>query len=172
MNNIQPISKFFIDIKIGELPSVAWIVPSFKHSEHPPASIKEGQAYVTNIVNAIMQSSEWNNTVILLSWDDFGGFYDHIQPPKIDENGYGLRVPGLIISPYTKKGYIDHQNLSHDAYLKFIEDIFLNGQRIDPKTDGRPDKRITVREKTTGDLRKDFDFNQSPRKLILPPYHS
>ena len=68
------------------------------------------------------------------------------MPPVVDENGYGIRVPGLVISPYAKQGFIDSQTLSHDAYLKFIEDVFLDGQRIDPATDGRPDKRISVRE--------------------------
>ena len=66
--------------------------------------------------------------------------------PKVDVNGYGLRVPGLVISPYAKRGYVDHQTLSFDAYVKFIEDRFLGGQRLDPATDGRPDPRPTVRE--------------------------
>jgi phospholipase C len=83
----------------------------------------------------------------------------------VDENGYGLRVPGMAISPYARRGFIDHQTLSHDAYVKFIEDDFLAGERIDPKTDGRPDLRPTVREDVPilGDLRKDFDFRQTPR---------
>lgn len=81
-------------------------------------------------------------------------------------------MPGLVISPYARHGYIDHQTLSHDAYAKFIEDVFLNGARLDPKTDGRPDSRPEVRENssTLGDLARDFDFNQSPRApLILNP---
>jgi len=68
-----------------------------------------------------------------------------VVPPTVDGNGYGLRVPGLVISPYARHGYIDHQTLSFDAYLKFIEDDFLGGQRIDPTTDGRPDSRPDVR---------------------------
>lgn len=104
--------------------------------------------------------------------DDWRGFYDHVEPPRVDENGYGLRVPGLMMSPYAKEGYIDHQTLTFDAYLKFIEDRFLDGQRLDPKTDGRPDSRPTVREDLPilGDLRREFDFNQPPRPpLILDP---
>ena len=88
----------------------------------------------------------------------------------VDENGYGLRVPGLVISPYAKKGFIDDQTLSFDAYLKF-EDLFLNSQRIDPATDGRPDPRPDVREdvKILGNLLNDFDFNQTPLPpLVLP----
>jgi phospholipase C len=89
----------------------------------------------------------------------------------VDQNGYGLRVPGLVISPYARKGFIDHQTLSFDAYLKLIEDVYLNGQRIDPQTDGRPDPRSDVRENATqlGNLLSDFNFMQSPRPpLVLP----
>jgi len=121
------------------------------------------------LINAIMQSPNWNSTAIFLAWDDWGGFYDHVVPPTVDENGYGLRVPGIVISPYAKKGYIDHQTLSFDAYDKFIEDDFLNSQRIDPKTDGRPDPRPDVRENASqlGNLLNDFDFNQSPRPAMI-----
>ena len=93
-----------------------------------------------------MNGPEWKSTAIFVAWDDWGGFYDHVPPPTVDQNGYGLRVPGLVISPYAKRGYIDHQTLSFDAYAKFIEDDFLDGQRLDPKTDGRPDPRPDVRE--------------------------
>ena len=165
--NIQTVDKFFAAAKNGTLPQVSWIVPENKVSDHPPAKISAGQAYVTNLVNAVMQGPDWNSTVIFISWDDWGGFYDHVKPPTVDQNGYGLRVPGLVISPFAKKGFIDHQTLSFDAYLKLIEDIFLNGNRIDPKTDGRPDPRPTVRENASalGDLLQDFDFSQKP----LPP---
>ncbi len=171
LGNIQDLSNFYTAAKGGRLPAVSWIVPNSKDSEHPPALVSVGQAYVTKIINTIMQGPNWNSTVIFLAWDDWGGFYDHVVPPKVDINGYGLRVPGLVISPYAKKGYIDHQTYSFDAYLKFIEDDFLNGQRIDPKTDGRPDLRPNVRENVTqlGDLMQDFDFTQAPRPpLILP----
>lgn len=85
-----------------------------------------------------MHSPSWKDTAIFLTWDDWGGFYDHVAPVEIDESGHGLRVPGLVISPYAKQHFIDHQTLSFDAYVKFIEDISLNGSRLDPKTDGRP----------------------------------
>src|SRR4029077_6207453 len=142
-------------------------------SEHPPAAVSHGQSYVTSLVNAVMRSKDWSSSAIFLAWDDWGGFYDHVAPPGVDQNGYGLRVPGLVISPYARTGYIDHQTLSFDAYLKFIEDDFLSGQRLDPGTDGRPDPRPDVREraKILGDLRKDFDFNQKPRRPVLLPLH-
>jgi len=169
LGNIQTVDKFLTAAKDGQLPAVSWIVPENKVSEHPPAKVSDGQAYVTSLVNAVMQGPDWNSTVIFLSWDDWGGFYDHVTPPVVDANGYGLRVPGLVISPYAKKGFIDHQTLSFDAYLKFIEDDFLGGQRLDPKTDGRPDPRPDVREsaKQLGDLINDFDFTQQPRAGLV-----
>lgn len=169
--NIQTVDKYFAAAKDGTLPAVAWITPENSVSEHPPAKISVGQAYVTSLINAAMQGPEWNSTAIFLAWDDWGGFYDHVAPPKVDALGYGLRVPGLVISPYAKKGFIDHQTLSFDAYLKFVEDDFLNGARIDPKTDGRPDSRPDVRENASqlGDLVSDFDFTQAPRPpMVLP----
>jgi phospholipase C len=120
-----------------------------------------------------MKGPDWDSTAILLGWDDWGGFYDHVKPPSVDENGYGLRVPGMVISPYAKSGYIDHQTLSFDAYDKFIEDLFLQGRRLDPATDGRPDPRPDVRENAArlGDLMTDFDFAQSPKAPLPLPLH-
>jgi phospholipase C len=95
-----------------------------------------------------------------------------VKPPQVDENGFGFRVPGIVISPWVKGGTIDHQTLSFDAYLKLIEDRFLGGQRLDPETDGRPDRRPTVREDWNGlgDLAREFDFTQEPLDpLILDP---
>ena len=171
LKNIQDMSRFFDAVKTGSLPNVSWLCPANTYSEHPPALVSNGQAYVTGVINAIMRSPLWDSTAIFLSWDDWGGFYDHVVPPTVDTMGYGLRVPGLVISPYARAGYIDHQTLSHDAYVKFIEDVFLGGARIDPKTDGRPDSRPRVRENATqlGDLRADFDFTQAPlHPLVLP----
>ncbi|MBI1730717.1 phospholipase [Candidatus Acetothermia bacterium] len=171
LDNIQDLTKFYQAAKDGALPSVAWIIPSNPNSEHPTALVSAGQAYVTGLINAIMEGPDWDSTAIFLSWDDWGGFYDHVTPPQVDENGYGLRVPGLVISPYAKHAFIDHQILSFDAYLKFIEDDFLGGQRIDPNTDGRADPRPMVRENASqlGDLVNDFDFSQTPQQpLILP----
>src|ERR1700694_1604353 len=118
-----------------------------------------------------MCGPNWSSSAIFLAWDDWGGFYDHVVPPRVDENGYGLRVPGLVISPFARQGYIDHQTLSFDAYVKFIEDDFLSGQRIDPATDGRPDPRPDVRENIPqlGNLISEFDFTQNPRgPMVLP----
>jgi phospholipase C len=173
LGNIQTIGNFYNDAKSGHLPAVSWVVPNGKVSEHPTALVSEGQTYVTTLINAIMNGPDWSSTAIFLSWDDWGGFYDHVAPPMVDQNGYGLRVPGIVISPYARTGFIDHQTLSFDAYVKFIEDDFLGGQRLDPKTDGRPDPRPDVRENASilGDITQAFDFTQAPRApVILDPH--
>jgi phospholipase C len=177
LEDIQPLPSFYTAVheqsRCG-LPNVAWINPNTTVSEHPPSSIAAGQAYVTTMINSIMRSPCWSSTAIFLSWDDWGGFYDHVVPPAIDKNGYGLRVPGLVISPYARKSYIDHQQLSHDAYLKFIENDFLGGARLNPATDGRPDRRPVVREEAPGlgGLEADFNFNRpAPLPPLLLPTH-
>ncbi|HUO73994.1 MAG TPA: alkaline phosphatase family protein [Solirubrobacteraceae bacterium] len=171
LSNVRDTSAFYSDLRHGRLPAVSWVIPSGVVSEHPTSSIRTGQAYVTGLINAIGHSSAWNSTAIFLTWDDWGGFYDHVRPPVVDLNGYGFRVPGIVIGPYARRHMIDHQEVSFDAFAKFIEDDFLGGQRLNPKTDGRPDPRPTVRETVPGlgDLRRDFDFSQRPRPpLILP----
>jgi phospholipase C len=169
--NIKPVGSYISAATSGTLPAVSWVVPSQPNSEHPPASVHQGQAYVTALVNAAMKGPEWDSTAIFLSWDDWGGFYDNVVPPTADENGYGIRVPGLVISPYAKQGYIDNQTLSSDAFLKFVEDDFLGGQALNPATDGRPDPRPDVREELPllGNLENDFNFSQAPRQPVLLP---
>jgi phospholipase C len=171
--NVQSVDNFYKAAKNGTLPAVSWVVPSYGVSEHGPAPVSAGQSYVTNLINTIMRGPDWKSTAILLTWDDWGGYYDHVKPPKIDINGFGLRVPALVISPYAKHGFIDHQSMSLDSYNKFIEDVFLQHQRLDPRTDGRPDPRPDVREALpeVGNLMNDFDFNQPPRPPELLPVH-
>ncbi|HEV7584624.1 MAG TPA: alkaline phosphatase family protein [Solirubrobacteraceae bacterium] len=175
LGNIQSLNSIYSAVhETGScgLPNVSWVAPNSAVSEHPElGTVPRGQAYVTTLVNAIMRSPCWSSTAIFLSWDDWGGMYDHVNPPGVDENGYGLRVPGLVISPYSRPGYIDHQLLSHDAYLKFIEDAFLGKARLNPATDGRPDKRPDVREEAPalGDLANDFNFQQAPHPPVLLP---
>jgi phospholipase C len=197
LGNIQSLNAFYAAVDNTSscgLPSVSWIVPNSKVSEHPPASIAAGQAFTTTTINAIMRSPCWDSTTIFLSWDDWGGFFDHVAPPTLLTEvqgfpgptmaaGYGFRVPGLVISPYARAGYIDQQTLTHDAYLKFIEDDFLGGERICAPfiagtnvgcitNDGRPDPRPQVAENVVpGDLINDFNFNQAPRPPLLLPTH-
>jgi phospholipase C len=173
LSNIRSLSDFYAAAQSGTLPAVSWVTPNQTVSEHPPGLVSAGQTFVTGLIDAIMRSPDWSSTAILLSWDDWGGFYDHAVPPVVDRQGYGIRVPGLVISPYARTGNIDHQLMSQDAYVKFIEDDFLGGQRLDPRTDGRPDPRPNVRESSpaAGDLRADFNFSQAPRPPLILPLH-
>ena len=172
LRNVTSLSNYYAAARRGRLPAVSWVIPNGRVSEHPPGRVSAGEKYVTQVINAGMRGPEWKSTAIFLAWDDWGGFYDHVVPPRVDGNGYGLRVPALVISPYARKGFVDHQTLSFDAYAKFIEDDFLKGERLDPRTDGRPDPRPDVRERAPilGDLAKDFDFEAKPRRpMILQP---
>jgi phospholipase C len=126
VSNVQTIDHFYSDVKAGSLPAVSWVVPNGAVSEHPPGLVSAGQAYVTTMIDDIMASDDWSSTAIFLSWDDWGGFYDHVVPPVVDSAGYGLRVPGLVISPYARRGYIDHQTLSHDAFGDLAADFAFN----------------------------------------------
>jgi len=167
LGNIVSTSQFYPAARTGTLPAVSWIIPSGPVSEHPPSKVSAGQSYVTGLVDAIMEGPDWGSTAIFLTWDDWGGFYDNLMPPSVDSLGYGIRVPFLTISPYAKRGLINHEVYSTDAIAKFIEDDFLNGARLDPATDGRPDSRPDVREDEPilSNLVDDFNFNQAP----LPP---
>jgi phospholipase C len=178
------LDQFLVDIKNGTLPQVSWIVPTDVFSEHPVSRITTGMEYVTSLVNAVMQSPYWANTAIYVSWDDWGGFYDHVPPPDVDMNssdtpvqGFGLRVPGLLISAYARAGLVDHSLLSTDSYATLIEDMFMDGARLDPVQLGQPDARPDIRDALTstmlpngkikriGKLMNEFDFTQAP----LPP---
>jgi phospholipase C len=173
LGNVTSIKAFFGAARQGTLPEVSWVTPNNRVSEHPPNLVSAGQRFVTNLVNAVMRSRDWSSTAIFLAWDDWGGFYDHVEPPQVDVNGFGLRVPALVISPYARRGFVDHQLLSFDAYAKFIEDDFLGSARLDPRTDGRPDPRPSVRESLPqlGNLVSDFDFRQKARPPLLLPLH-
>jgi phospholipase C len=184
------VDQFLVDVKRGTLPEVSWIVPADAYSEHPPAGVTAGMEYVTAMVNAVMQSPYWKDTAIFIAWDDWGGFYDHVIPPNVDRNdtatpiqGFGLRVPGLLVSAYAKAGTIDHSVLSFDSYATFIEDLFMNGARLNPKALGNPDSRPDIRDALTrvrfpdgkaapvGNLMDEFDFTQKPLKpLVLSTY--
>jgi phospholipase C len=188
-SHLVEVKEFYRDVAKNNLPAVSWIVPSSAVSEHPPASVVDGMNYVTGLVNAIIKSHYYDDTVICITWDDWGGFYDHVNPPVVDRTvygsfGYGFRVPGIVISPYVARrlDHFDHQILSFDAYNRLIEDLFLNSGRLDPATDGRPDARPDVREARTtayvepghkkvhiGDLLNDFDFEQKPIPPIMLP---
>jgi phospholipase C len=174
VGNVRGHSEYYEAARDGTLPSVSWVVPYNGVGEHPDNAepVWKGMRHVTNIVNAAMRGPDWEETAIFITWDDWGGFYDHVEPPRVDLNGYGIRVPGLMVSPWARAGMIDSQTLSFDAYLRLIEDLFLGGERLDPETMSRPDSRPTVREEVEilGNLLREFDFTQDPlAPLILDP---
>jgi phospholipase C len=149
--NVVPISQFVTDALSGNLPAVSWLVAG-KENEHPVAGTCVGENWTVEQINAVMQGPEWGSTAIFLTWDDFGGFYDHIPPPQVDQFGLGPRVPLLIISPYAKPAYISHTTYEFSSILKFIEEDF-----------GLPS--VGKRDAQANDLTDSFDFTQSP----LPP---
>jgi phospholipase C len=166
LNNVRFNDEYFTEANAGSLPSVSWVMPTRGLGEHPSDRIANGQAWVSRVVNAAMEGPDADRTAVFLVWDDWGGFYDHVMPTKVDRNGYGIRVPGILISPYADRDLdVDDQLLSFDAYLKLIEDRFLNGRRLDGTDNwGWPDPRPTIREDVSelGDLSVAFDWSQVP----------
>ena len=158
LNNIVNGTQFISDAAAGTLPAVSWVIPKFLQSDHPSAPITGGQTFVQNQINAVMNGPDAGSTLILVTWDEWGGFYDHVVPPVIDAGGYGFRTPLILVGSMVKRGYVDHQLLTSDAYLKLIEDLFLHSARLNPRTDGRPDSRPDIREDIPdlGDLRNDL----------------
>ncbi len=146
--------EFFEDIRSRQLPEVSWVVPNGPESEHPPADSVRGMWYVTSLVNAVMDSPYWKDTVIIITWDDYGGFYDHVAPPQVDRYGYGPRVPCLVISPYTKPGHISHTAYDFTSPLRLIEEKFGL-------------KPLTARDAKANDMLDCFDFKQEPLKPTL-----
>lgn len=157
MAHLVSLNEFFDDLKSGTLPAVSWIVPMGIDSEHPPAFPETGMWYVTRLLNSLMQSPYWKSTVVFLTWDDYGGFYDHVPPPLVDAFGYGPRVPTLVISPFAKSDYISHQTYDFTSMLKFIELRF----GLD---------HLTARDDKADPMLDCFDFNQKPNPpLIIQP---
>jgi len=155
--NVLNVNNFISDVQNGQLADVTWITPGFADSDHPPASVCQGEGWTVKVINALMQSQFWNSTAIFVTWDDFGGFYDHVPPPQVDYFGLGLRVPLLIVSPYVKAKSVHHTVFEFSSLLKFTETLF----NLPPMTD---------RDKNADDMMKAFDFKQTPLPpLILTP---
>lgn len=145
-------TQFASDAAAGTLPAVSWLVQPFDVSDHPPASICAGENWTVQQINAVMSNpDEWAHTAIILTWDDFGGFYDHVAPPPGPNRQieYGFRVPAIVISPYARPGYVDHTTYSYPSMLKLVEDIF-----------GLPS--LTGLDGSANDMLGSFDFSQQP----------
>jgi len=123
-NVISPETNVYNDIANGKLPAVSWVIPDFINSDHSETYSDTGPSWVCSVVNAIGESAQWKSTVIIVVWDDWGGFYDPVAPPQYGFGGLGFRVPMLIISPYAKKGYVAHNVYEFGSILKFVEGTF------------------------------------------------
>ena len=116
--------QFFADAANGTLPNVSWLIPDGPDSDHPTYNLTSGQDWVAQVVDALEQSPEWNSTVLFLSWDEYGGFYDHVAPPHLDADGDGFRVPLIAVGPWVGLGYIDHAQMDFDSVLHLMEARF------------------------------------------------
>lgn len=154
--DIAATENFQTDVARGTLPAVTWIVPPGVDSDHAGSyyGTDTGPQWLASIVNAIGQSQYWNSTAILITWDDWGGWYDHVAPPQLDHNGLGFRVPLLVVSPYAKTSYISHVQHEFGSILKFTEESF----RL---------KTLSTADQRADDLLDCFDFTQTPR-LFTP----
>jgi phospholipase C len=152
---IRPVDRLLKDIRTNRLPAVTWVTPRFELSDHPPESTCYAQDWVGEVVNAVMTSDGWESTALFLTWDEWGGFYDHVPPPRIDDVGLGFRVPMLVISPYAKKGYIDDTQGEFSTPLRFIADNW-----------GLP--YLTDRIALTHAFEHVFEFGGNPRRDATP----
>jgi phospholipase C len=150
--NFVPEAQFVLDAGAGQLPSVSWLATTEEADEHPPESPCPGENWTVKILNAVMQGPDWNFTVVFITWDDFGGLYDHVAPPQLDQFGLGPRVPLLIISPYPRPGHVSHTVYDHSSILKFAETRY----GLSP---------LTSRDAAASNMLDSFDFTQPP----LPP---
>jgi|ERR1700694_588415 len=148
-NVVSPETTLFTDIENGTLPQVSWVIPDFANSDHPESRSNTGPSWVTSIVNFVGKSKYWNNTAVVILWDEWGGWYDDVAPPQLDYTGLGMRVPMLVVSPYARKGYISHTQYEFGSILKFIEQDFSLPSL------GTTDARATS-------IQDCFDFTASP----------
>jgi phospholipase C len=149
-DTIRPVDSLIDDIRADRLPSVTWITPRFELSDHPPESSCFAHDWITRVIDAIMQRPTWAETALFLTWDEWGGFYDHVKPPVVDEVGLGFRVPMLVVSPYARKGYVDDAIGEFSAPLKFIEDNWDLPY-------------LTTRIRQSHNFEHVFDFKKGPR---------
>jgi phospholipase C len=163
-NVISPQTKILTDPGSNNLASVSWVTPSKPDSDHPGDHSDLGPSWVANVINAIGESPYWNTSAIILLWDDWGGWYDNASPQQLDFRGLGIRVPCLIISPYSREtsashpGYVSHTQYEFGSILRFIEEVY-NLPYIGPEDKGYTDERAAT-------LDDSFDFTQSPRPFV------
>lgn len=156
--NVVHWTNVITDPGAGKLASVSWVVPEYNYSDHAGSSNGGGPEWVASVVNAIGQSKYWDSTAIVVVWDDWGGWYDHVQPPQLDFRGLGIRVPCIVISPYAKRGYVDHTQYEFGSIVHFVENTFGLPQ-FGPASLDYTDARANP-------LTNSFDFTQKPRPFV------
>ena len=149
--HIRPVDDVLRDIEEDRLPPVTWITPRFQLSQHPEYDFCWGMNWSVELINGIIRSDAWDDTAIFLTWDDFGGYYDHVSPSVVDRFGFGIRVPALVISPYARQGHVDSVEAEFSSVLRFIEDNW--GLRY-----------LTHRDRRADNMSYVFDFDQQPRR--------
>jgi phospholipase C len=125
--NLKDANNFLNDLSGASLSQVTWLIAPVGKSEQPPEDIRQGEAWVNHVITSIKSSQFWSSTAILLTWDDYGGWYDHVAPPQTDDYGFGFRVPMIVVSPYARHGFVDHALADHTSTLAFIESTFSLG---------------------------------------------
>ena len=148
-----PDTQFASDVQHGKLAQITWLTTGMATSDHPPASICQGENWTVQQINAIMHSKFWKSTAIVLTWDDFGGFYDHVAPPVINNIGFGPRVPTIVISPYARAHSINHTTFDFSSMVRFTEDVF----HLQP---------LPTYDPSIATIAGMFDFHQKP----MAPY--
>jgi len=159
MAHLVDVSEYLSDLQKGTLPAVCWVIPDYQDSEHPVALPADGMWHVTKLINALMESPSWKDSVVFLTWDDYGGFYDHVPPPEIDAYGLGPRVPMLVVSPFAKPGYVCHYTYEFCSVLKLVEERWKL-------------PHLSARDHWANDMRECLDFNQPPApplRIPVPP---
>jgi phospholipase C len=152
-NVIGPPAQFITDVGNGQLAAMTWVTPTNATSDHPESSSNLGPAWVASVVDAVGTSRFWDSTAIVITWDDWGGWYDHVPPPVVTMAGEGLRVPLIVVSPYAKRGYVSHTVHSFGSMLHFAEEM------LDVPSLG-------VEDATDDDLADMFDFTQIPARFV------
>ncbi len=161
-NVISPSQTILADISAGQLPAVSWVMPASEaYSDHPGSRSSKGPSWVAAVVNAVGESPYWNSTAIFITWDDWGGWYDHVAPKMYNHFELGFRVPLVIVSPYAKARFVSHKRHEFGSILHFSETAFGLGSL------GTTDKR-------SDDLGDCFDFKKPPRQFVpiqAPPFN-
>jgi phospholipase C len=155
MSHIVDLSQLFTDADRGTLPAVAYIVPA-NSSEHPPGSVAAGVRLVRRIVDGLMLGRDWRSSAFLWTYDTWGGWYDHVRPPRVDRFGDGFRVPALLVSAWARAHDVDHTRLDFTSALRFIE----SNWRLRP---------LARRDATANTFADAFDFTHGPRAPAIPP---